>query len=155
VWEKMRCACPCLYRSKAGDSCGTRGIAITSCAEVGDGRAPREASPICGRRLSKRHLGASTGSAEKTHQGYVARRNVRPDASGYFTRPRSVYRDASEAHIWTRFTSPRTIRSLYVAPLKVVPDTFLARRTQTVAQRPFASPRVRDALIAPGLNNGR
>jgi hypothetical protein len=81
VWEEMRCAHPCLYMSEADDGRGTRGIAITSCAEVGDGRTPREESTLRGRRLPKRRLGASTGAAEKTHGAWVtasrARRNVR------------------------------------------------------------------------------
>jgi hypothetical protein len=38
-----------------------------------------------------------------------------PDASGHFARPRSVRRDASKTHIWTRFPSRRTVRSLCVA----------------------------------------
>jgi hypothetical protein len=77
VWEEMRCVCPCLYRSEAGDGRGTRGIAITSCAEVGNGRAPREASSLRDRRLPKRRLGASTGAAEKTHRGWVTVRRAR------------------------------------------------------------------------------
>jgi hypothetical protein len=47
----MRCARACLYRPEGGNNRGTRGIAITSYAEVGDGRAPHEASPLRGRRL--------------------------------------------------------------------------------------------------------
>jgi hypothetical protein len=35
-----------------------------------------------------------------------------------------VRRDASEAHIWARFVSPRTARSLCVAPLEQAPDAF-------------------------------
>jgi hypothetical protein len=58
---------PCLYRPEAGDGRDTRDIAITSYAKVGDGRAPREASPLTSRRLPKRRLGASTGAAEKKH----------------------------------------------------------------------------------------
>jgi hypothetical protein len=59
---------PCLYMLEAGDGRGTRGVAITSCAEVAEGRAPREASPLRGRELPNRRLDAGTGAAEKTHR---------------------------------------------------------------------------------------
>jgi hypothetical protein len=41
-------------------------------------------------------------------------------------RPRNVHIDANLTYIWATFASLRTIRSLCVAPLKVVPDVFSA-----------------------------
>jgi hypothetical protein len=40
---------------------------------------------------------------------------------------RCVRGDANLAHIWATFVSPQTARSLCVAPLEVVPDTFSGR----------------------------
>jgi hypothetical protein len=45
-WEEMRCPRPIYIDRRQCDDRGTRDIAITSCAELGDARAPREASPL-------------------------------------------------------------------------------------------------------------
>jgi hypothetical protein len=54
--KDMRCSRPSLYRPEAGDGRRTRGIAITSCAAVGDDRSAREASPLMWRRLPTQRL---------------------------------------------------------------------------------------------------
>jgi hypothetical protein len=103
VWEEMRCARLCLYRPEAGDGRRTRGIAITSCVEIGDGRAARESSPLTCRRLPKRRSGANCWhtSEDASSQGRWQEGPTKrsPDVSGHFTRPRNVRRDISDAYI--------------------------------------------------------
>jgi hypothetical protein len=48
VWEEVSCARHSLYTPEATEGCDTRGIGITSLAEVGGGRSVGEASPLLG-----------------------------------------------------------------------------------------------------------
>jgi hypothetical protein len=119
----VRCSGPCLYRSELGrwprhawhhhyfmrrgrrGPHATRGIIIYAAADYRSDAS----TPVL---------------AEKTHRRWVtarrARRNVRHTQADTLR----VRRDASEEHILARFASPRTVRSLCVASLEVVPDAF-------------------------------
>jgi hypothetical protein len=63
------------------------------------------------------------------------------EASGHVVQPCNVHRDSSETQIYIAFASSRTVRSLYVGPLDLVPDALLDRVVKTDAEQPFASPR--------------
>jgi hypothetical protein len=126
-WMRKKRA-PSLYRLEAGDGRGTRGVALTALAEVSGGRSAGEASPLTWRRLPKRRSGASRWRASKdaSTQDHCQTGPTKrpPEASRHFARSRSVCRDTSEMHILARFASPRTDRSLYIAPLEQGPDAF-------------------------------
>jgi hypothetical protein len=131
-----------INRPEVGDGRDTCDIAITSCAEVDDGHAPSEASsftrPQTAEAMPRRQYWRRWEDASNLGHCQAGPTKRPSDASGHFARPRIVRRDASEAHIWARFASPRMARSLCIASLEEVPYVFSARPD---AKRPFASPR--------------
>jgi hypothetical protein len=70
--EEMRCSRPVYIARRKGDGRATRGIAITTCVEVGDGRAPREASPFTRPQTAEASDASLPVLTKKTHRPRVA-----------------------------------------------------------------------------------